>query len=74
MQDREGGAFNTFASDDRIPCIRVYIYIIRRVRFSRFGYIYIYPKYIVSGCMKILIREESRRGSNLFRFTRYMES
>lgn len=47
MQDREGGAFNTFAPDDRIPCIR--IYIIRRFRFSRFVfhfviYIYMYNK------------------------------
>lgn len=47
MQDREGGAFNTFAPDDRIPCIR--IYIIRRFRFSRFVfhfviYIYMYSK------------------------------
>ena len=35
MQDREGGAFNTFAPDDRIP----YIYI----RFSvlKFTFIYI---------------------------------
>lgn len=43
MQDREGGAFNTFAPDDRIPCTR--IYIIRRFRFSRFVFhfvIYIY--------------------------------
>lgn len=47
MQDREGGAFNTFAPDDRIPCTR--IYIIRRFRFSRFVfhfviYIYMYSK------------------------------
>lgn len=45
MQDREGGAFNTFAPDDRIPCIR--IYIIRRFRFSRFVFhfvIYMYSK------------------------------
>lgn len=46
MQDREGGAFNTFAPDDRIPCIR--IYIIRRFRFSRFVFHFVIYKYVYS--------------------------
>lgn len=58
MQDREGGAFNTFAPDDRIPCIR--IYIIRRFRFSRFVFhfvIYMYSKRYREERIKIRIRK-----------------
>lgn len=47
MQDREGGAFNTFAPDDRIPCTRIYT-IIRRFRFSRFVFHFVIYKYVYS--------------------------